>query len=108
MQVKTTSDFEANVSKLIRTYRLIGRDIARLSLELESGARPQDARLQRIGVPHIYKARLSNTSARRGARGGFRVIYRVTDDTVLLLLIWSKSHRSDIPDSEIRRIAMKY
>ncbi len=86
---------------------MVYQDVDKLIAELEAGARPQDARLQRIGVPHIYKARLSNTSARRGARGGFRVIYRVTDDTVLLLLIWSKSHRSDIPDSEIRRIAMK-
>lgn len=108
MRVITTADFEANVSKLIKVYRLVGQDIARLSRELENGVRPQDRRLQGIGIPHVYKARLPNSSARRGTRGGFRVIYRVTDDTILLLLIWSKSQISDIPDSEIRRIALRY
>jgi len=56
----------------------------------------------------VYKARIPNTSARIGTRGGFRVIYRVKDETILLLLIWAKTQTADLPDSEIRRVASKY
>lgn len=63
-----------------------------------------------MGEMTIYKARLRNTSARRGSRGGFRVVYRIMEDgtIILLLLIWSKSDSSDLPDSEIHRVASKY
>ncbi|MCY3834350.1 MAG: hypothetical protein OXG85_15155 [Chloroflexi bacterium] len=77
--------------------------------DLQHGPRPQDRRLQNMGGMQIYKARLPNTSARIGSRGGFRVIYRVKDETIiLLLLIWAKSRTVDIPDSEIRRVASQY
>ena len=76
---------------------------------LERGVRPQDNRLQNMGGMEVYKARLPNTSAMVGTSGGFRVIYRVKDDTIiLLLLIWAKSRMADIPDSEIRRVASQY
>ena len=63
-----------------------------------------------MGGMRVFKARLRNTSAQRGKRGGFRVIYRVMDDgtIILLLLIWSKTDISNVPDSEIRRVASKY
>ena len=108
MRVETAPEFEISAKRLERRYRLVHQDVERLTDELEAGVRPQDRRLPNIGAPHVYKARLCNTSARRGASGGFRVVYRVMDDTILLLLIWSKSQISDIPDSEISRIADRY
>ena len=108
MQVVTTPEFEALVKKLSKTYRLVDQDIENLIEELEQGARPKDKRLQNMGVAQIYKARLANTSARIGTRGGFRVIYSVKDELILLLLIWAKTQISDLPDREIRRVAGKY
>ena len=53
----------------------------------------------------VYKVRLPNRSARRGKSGGFRVIYQERDGIlVLLLLIYSKPERADIPDDAIRRV----
>jgi len=72
------------------------------------GPRPQDRKLPNVGAPDVYKARIPNTSARIGTRGGFRVIYRVKEDTVFLLLIWSKTETADLPDAEIRRVVQNY
>ncbi len=109
MQVETAPEFEALAKRLEKAYRLVHQDVEQLIAELERGVRPQDTRLRNMGGMEVYKARLPNTSARVGTRGGFRVIYRVKDGTViLLLLIWAKSRTVDIPDSEIRRIASQY
>ena len=108
MQLIQTSEFEAQVKQLRKTYRQIDRDLALLG-DLERGVRPQDNRLQNMGGMEVYKARLPNSSARVGTRGGFRVVYRVKGETIiLLLLIWAKSRTVDIPDSEIRRVASQY
>ena len=83
-------------------------DVAKLIADLNRGPRPQDRKLPNIGMRDVYKARIPNTSARIGTRGGFRVVYRVNDETILLLLIWAKTQIADLPDSEIRRFASKY
>ena len=99
-QLIQTPEFEGQVKQLRKTYRQIDKDLALLSA-LEQGVRPQDNRLQNMGGIEVYKARLPNTSA--------RVVYRVKDGTIiLLLLIWAKSRTVDIPDSEIRRVASQY
>lgn len=109
MQVETAPEFEALAKRLEKTYRLVREDVEKLIAELERGVRPQDTRLQNMGGMEIYKARLPNSSARVGTRGGFRVVYRVKNGTViLLLLIWAKTRTLDIPDSEIRRVASQY
>ncbi len=108
MQLIQTPEFEAQVKQLRKTYHQIDKDLVLLSV-LERGVRPQDTRLRNMGGMEIYKARLPNTSARVGSRGGFRVVYRVKDGLIiLLLLIWAKSRTVDIPDSEIRRVASQY
>ena len=110
MRVVTADRFDRQARRLRRRYRLVDLDIDRLIAELGHGVRPQDERLQNMGGMRVFKARLRNTSAQRGKRGGFRVIYRVMDDgtIILLLLIWSKTDISNVPDSEIRRVASKY
>ena len=108
MRIVTTRDFLAQLKQLRKTYRQIDKDLALLNA-LEAGVRPQDRRLRNMGGMVVYKARLPNTSASVGSRGGFRVVYLVKDGTVvLLLLIWAKSRTVDIPDSEIRRVASQY
>lgn len=109
MQVETAPEFEALAKRLGKTYRLVHQDVEKLIADLECGVRPQDTRLRNMGGMEIYKTRLPNTSARVGSRGGFRVVYRVKDGIIiLLLLIWAKSQTVDIPDNEIRRVASQY
>ena len=109
MHVVTTPEFEALAKRLGKSYRLVRQDVDKLIADLERGVRPQDMRLQNMGGMEIYKARLPNSSASVGTRGGFRVVYRVKDGIIiLLLLIWAKSRTVDIADSEIRRVASQY
>jgi len=108
MNIISTADFESQIRKLIKQYRQVDRDVRNLAESLLDGPRPQDRKLPNIGARDVYKARIPNTSARIGTRGGFRVIYRVKDETILLLLIWAKTQTADLPDSEIRRVASKY
>ena len=109
MLVQTAPEFETLAKKLERSFRLVYDDVDKLISDLEQGPRPQDNRLRNMGDMEVYKARLPNTSARVGSRGGFRVVYRVKNGTIiLLLLIWAKSRTVDIPDSEIRRVASQY
>jgi len=57
----------------------------------------------------VYKVRLPNRSAGRGKSGGFRVIYQDRDgELVLLLLIYSKTERADMPDALIQRVIADY
>ena len=110
MRVATGDEFERNVLRLLKRYRLIRRDVGVLITELERGVRPQDERLRNMRGMAVFKARLRNTSAGRGTRGGFRVVYRLMDDgtIILLLLIWSKTDMADVPDRTIRDIANRY
>ena len=59
-----------------------------------------------VGIGYeAYKVRLPNRSARRGKSGGFRVIYYERETTlVLLLIVYSKTERSDIPNEAIIRL----
>lgn len=53
----------------------------------------------------VYKERLPNRSARRGKSGGFRVIYHERAEAlVILLIVFSKTERADIPNEVIRRM----
>jgi mRNA-degrading endonuclease RelE of RelBE toxin-antitoxin system len=53
----------------------------------------------------VYKVRVRNRDARRGTRGGYRVIYYVRKrDHVVLLTIYSKADQGDIDPASIARI----
>lgn len=108
MTIQSSTEFEAQIRKLLKLYRQADRDVKDLAISLLDGPRPQDRKLPNVGASDVYKARIPNTSARIGTRGGFRVIYRVKEDTVFLLLIWSKTQTADLPDAEIRRVVKNY
>jgi mRNA-degrading endonuclease RelE of RelBE toxin-antitoxin system len=67
-------------------------------------ARPQGDRIPGVGRV-LYKARVKNSAAVRGKRGGFRIIdYLHTADDILLVTIYSKSEQADITAEELQRI----
>lgn len=72
-------------------------------LVLETDQRPGEL-MPNVGYDRVFKVRLRNRSARRGKRGGFRVVYyEQVSDQVFLLLIYSKSEIDNIPSVDIRR-----
>ena len=95
--------FNRQLRRLARRYPSIADTVDQLIVQLETDVRP-GAKLTGIGY-EAYKVRLPNRSARRGKSGGFRVIYQDrSSHLVLLLLIYSKTERADIPDDVIIRL----
>jgi len=101
--VESTGRFDNESRRLIRKFRSLRDELDILRSQLKRGDRPGD-RLVGIGY-EAYKVRLPNRSARHGKSGGFRVIYQdKSSHLVLLLLIYSKTERADIPDDVIIRL----
>ncbi len=100
--VEIGNTFNRQLRRLARKYPSLADTVDQLIIQLETDARP-GARLTGIGY-EAYKVRLPNRSARRGKSGGFRVIYQEKSGRlVLLLLVYSKTERADIPDAVIIR-----
>ena len=103
IQVCTTDRFESETRQLRKRYRRIRLDIQPLIEKLESGELPWD---QIPGMDYIlFKVRIKNSNIQKGKSGGYRVIYYVkTEDQILLVTIYSKSDKPDIPATEIQEI----
>ena len=95
--------FLKDLTRLRRRYRLIEDDLEALKADMRRDDYRGDL-MPGYAVP-LYKVRMANRSARRGKRGGFRVIYRQRNlDSVLFLHIYSKSDKSDVSEGEISRM----
>lgn len=95
--------FVKDITRLRRRYRRIADDVEALKAEMR---RPDFRGDLMPGYPlPLYKVRVANRSARRGKRGGFRVIYRQpSTDTFLFLHIYTKSEKSDVSEGDISRM----
>ncbi|MFQ6007105.1 MAG: type II toxin-antitoxin system RelE/ParE family toxin [Woeseia sp.] len=103
MAVHYAEAFKRQLKRLRRKYRRIRTDIEPLIEALSAGDTPGD-QIQCIGYT-VYKARVRNTDAGRGKRGGYRVIYYLADrDAVLLVTVYSKTEQSDISADQIQQI----
>ncbi len=103
MLVSYSDAFKRQLKRLSRKYRRIRSDVEPLITQLEAGETPGD-QIQGTGYT-VYKVRVKNSDAQRGKSGGYRVIYYLaTQDSVLLVSIYSKTEQSDIDDAEVARI----
>lgn len=95
--------FKRELKALKKRYPNIRSDISPTFEDLESGNTPGS---QIPGVDYaVYKVRLPNSDARRGKSGGYRIIYYIkTPLKVLLVALYSKSDRSDIPVNEVKSL----
>ncbi len=100
MIVNYSDAFKRQVRRLSRKYRRIRSDVQPLVDQLEAGETPGD---QIQGVGHtVYKVRVKNSDAQRGKSGGYRMIYYLhTEESVLLVTIYSKTDQSDIDAAEL-------
>jgi len=71
--------FRRRLKKLSKKYRRIGEDYMSLIETLENNPLEGDA-IPGFGNK-IYKIRMRSISMKRGKRGGFRVIYYLSDHT---------------------------
>lgn len=95
-------DFDRDVRRLRKKYRLIAEDIRVLLQDFEKFG-IHGERL--VGFDReVRKVRLTNRSAKRGKSGGFRALYIVENEsTIRLIRIYSKTEKSTLSQAEIRR-----
>ena len=102
--VNIPPEFSKQVNYLQRKYPSVVDEVRLFVLQLQDGERPGDE-VPDVGYAGIYKERLRNRSARRGKRGGFRLIYYAPQtDEAFLLLRYSKTEVDYIPSDEIRQL----
>lgn len=102
-----TPEFKRNIRQLAKKYRQIKTDLQPLLDELGQGHTPGD---QIPGIQYeVFKVRVRNSDSAKGKSGGYRVIYQhVTDGSVLLITIYSKTEQADIAPKDIRQIILDY
>ena len=102
-QVEIAELFTRKLRRLARKYPSVADEVDDLIINLESDFRP-GTKIAGVGYT-VYKVRLPNRSAGRGKSGGFCVIYQDrSSHLVLLLLIYSKTEHSYIPNEVIRSV----
>jgi mRNA-degrading endonuclease RelE of RelBE toxin-antitoxin system len=103
IQLVFSDEFKTRLRTLIKRYRSIRTDLKPLLDELQSGNFIGD---QIPGTGYtVFKVRLKNSDIQKGKSGGYRVIYQLSSDTyILLVIIYSKSDQDDIPANQIRDI----
>lgn len=88
VKVVLTELFLKNLKELAKSYRSVRKDILPLINRLSDGEIVGD-RLKGFDY-EIYKVRVKNSDNKKGASGGYRVIYYVkTSDLVVLCNIYS-------------------
>ncbi|MEA2033047.1 MAG: type II toxin-antitoxin system RelE/ParE family toxin [Euryarchaeota archaeon] len=92
--------FRRRLKKLSKKYRGIGEDYKSLLETLEKNPSEGDA-IPGFGNK-IYKIRMRSSDMKRGKRGGFRVIYYLSDRAVYLLTIYAKAKKEEISVKEIK------
>ena len=107
IQVQVSQVFRQNLKTLVKKNPNVQKDVQPFIEQLEKGEILGD-RIAGIGY-EVFKLRIRNSNARKGKSGGYRVIYYVkTEDLIILLSIYSKSEQVDIAANEIRSIIAKH
>jgi mRNA-degrading endonuclease RelE of RelBE toxin-antitoxin system len=103
MRVEFTSAFQRQLRRLARRYPHIRADLEPLIDQLRAGEIVGD-QVPRVGHT-LFKVRVANRDARRGTRGGYRIIYCLRSNTrIVLVTIYSKSDQGDVSAEALRRI----
>jgi len=99
-EVMAVEYFRRRLKKLSKKYKRIEEDYKSLIETLENNPSEGDA-IPGFGNK-IYKIRMSSSNMKRGKRGGFRIIYYLSDHVVYLLTIYAKAKKEEISVKEIK------
>lgn len=100
-EVQLSPNFKKEAKRLIKKYPSLKLELAELFRELE-----ENPTLGTSLGSDIYKIRLAIASKSKGKSGGARVLtfVKVTETSVLLFSIYSKSEVETISKSEIQNL----
>lgn len=104
--VDASPEFKKNLRALKKRYRSIGRDIAPVIKQIQSGQLPGE---QIAGTGFIvYKVRVKNRDIRKGKSAGYRLIYQLESELrIALLTIYSKSDKSNVSAELLKEVISK-
>jgi mRNA-degrading endonuclease RelE of RelBE toxin-antitoxin system len=107
IRIQFTDEFKGELRTLAKRYRQIRADIQPLIEQLQAGEFPGD---QISGTGYtVFKVRAKNSDIRKGKSAGYRIIYQIlSPDSILLLLIYAKSDRTDVSTEEIQNAIKKF
>ena len=107
VQLEFSPEFKRNVRTLSKKYRHIRSDVDPVTEQLKAGEFVGD---RITGTQYVvFKVRVKNSDIGKGKRAGYRLIYRVSEpDLVILITIYSKPDQSDISADQIRRIIREF
>ena len=103
-KVIALEEFQKEVKKLFKKYKLLKNDILQLIDKLEEN--------YDIGINlgnNLYKIRIKNSSTNNGKSGGYRVIYytKLSNNQIYLMSIFSKSEKENIDISKLKPLLKK-
>jgi mRNA-degrading endonuclease RelE of RelBE toxin-antitoxin system len=107
IEVVFTQIFEKELERLSRKYPKTPDVIADFIQLLTQGDLIGD-KIPNTGYD-LYKARLPNPSAKKGKKGGFRVIYYVqVVERIVLITLYSKTQQADIAITALQQHIKDY
>jgi mRNA-degrading endonuclease RelE of RelBE toxin-antitoxin system len=107
ISIKFTDEFEKQLYRLSKKYRNIRKDVEPIIEQLTKKIFIGD-RIPGFSSD-IYKARIKNSNLKKGKSAGYRLIYLVESETIILLLtIYSKSQQEDIQINQIKSIVDEF
>ncbi|MBS4027809.1 MAG: hypothetical protein KGZ58_04140 [Ignavibacteriales bacterium] len=107
VHIEFASEFKRNLRALAKKYQSIRSDIQPIIARLENGEIFGD-QVPRIHYT-VFKVRVNNTDARKGKRGGYRIIYFLKSTTkIILLTVYSKLEQSDVSMVKLRAIIKEF
>lgn len=101
-----TPTFYKNIKKISKKYKNIKADLSPL---LDALAQETIGdQIQGLSAP-VFKIRLRNSDVKRGKSGGYRIIYMLEyEGLVVLLSIYSKSQVADLPTPFLQAMIDEY
>lgn len=103
IRIGFSAEFKRALKRLSKKYRNIRSDLKPIFAQITAGQTPGD-QVPSAGAT-VYKVRVPNRDARVGKSGGYRVIYYLqTGEQRVMLIVYSKTERQDIPINELKAI----
>lgn len=107
LEIGLTPEFQRKLKKLAKKYRSLRSDLEPVLEQLQLRKFPGD-RIQKIEFS-VIKVRIKNSDIKKGKSGGYRLIYWIySDELIVLLDIYSQSDRTDVETAEIRQIIHRF
>lgn len=103
-KVVLTDSFKQSVKRLGKRFRHVKDDVGKAIAALE--------RLPQLGVQipggfEVRKLRVANSDLAKGKSGGYRLLYKLTEQPepmLYLLLLYAKADQADVTQNELREL----